>query len=147
LKDFVEIKTKIEDLAHGLTMQGLEVESCAPVGAALKGVVVGRILAVEKHPNADKLTVCTVDTGKEQVKVVCGAPNVRAGMLAALALVGTKLKDIEIKRSTIRGAESNGMLCSARELGLSEDHSGLLEIADAKPGADIAKALELDEHV
>src|SRR5690349_7412720 len=124
LRDFVEVKIKTEALAHGLTMQGLEVESCAPVAAALKGVVAGRILAVDRHPNADKLTVCTVDTGKETLKVVCGAPNVRAGMLAPLARVGTKLKDIEIRKSSIRGAESNGMLCSARELGLSEDHSG-----------------------
>ncbi|HEX2649259.1 MAG TPA: phenylalanine--tRNA ligase subunit beta [Burkholderiales bacterium] len=147
LRDFVEVKIKTEALAHGLTMQGLEVESCAPVAAALKGVVAGRILAVDRHPNADKLTVCTVDTGKETLKVVCGAPNVRAGMLAPLARVGTKLKDIEIRKSNIRGAESNGMLCSARELGLSEDHSGLLDLGDAKPGADVSKVLELDERV
>ena len=147
LKDFVPIKGGIGKLAHGLTMQGLEVESCASVGAALKGVVVGKVLSVEKHPNADKLTVCTVDTGKEQVKVVCGAPNVRVGMLAPLALPGASLGKIQIKVSSLRGIESHGMLCSAKELGLSEDHSGLLELAGAKPGSAVGKALELDEHV
>jgi phenylalanyl-tRNA synthetase beta chain len=146
LRDFVDVKIKMEKLAHLLTMSGLQVETCDPVAPPLKNVVVGKVLTVEKHPNADKLTVCTVDTGKEKLQVVCGAPNVRAGMLAPLALVGAKLKDLEIKKSSLRGVESNGMLCSARELGLSEDHSGILEL-DAKIGSDVGKALELDEHV
>ena len=148
LRSFVDIKIKTSELAHLLTMSGLEVESCEPVAPPLKGVVVGKVLSVEKHPNADKLTVCSVDTGKEKFQVVCGAPNVRAGMLAPLALVGAKLKSLEIKKSSLRGVESNGMLCSARELGLSEDHSGLLELpADARLGADVGKVLQLDEHV
>ena len=148
LRDFVEIKIGTEKLAHLLTMSGLEVESMAPVAPPLAGVVVGKILKVEKHPNADKLSVCTVDGGKETLRVVCGAPNARAGMLAPLALVGARLKDLAIKKSSLRGVESNGMLCSARELGLSEDHSGLLELpADAKPGADVRKLLQLDEQV
>jgi phenylalanyl-tRNA synthetase beta chain len=137
----------METLAHLLTMQGLEVESCAPVAPRLKGVVVGKVLTVEKHPNADKLTVCTVDTGKEKLKVVCGAPNVRAGMVVPLALPGSSLGKLQIKVSTLRGVESHGMLCSARELGLSGDHSGLLELTEAKLGADVNKVLELDEHV
>ncbi|MFY9316704.1 MAG: phenylalanine--tRNA ligase subunit beta [Burkholderiales bacterium] len=147
MKDFVEIRIKTEQLAQLLTMSGLEVETCAPVAAPFKGVVVGEILAVERHPNADKLTVCTVSTGKDKLKVVCGAPNVRAGMRAPLATVGTVLGKLEIKKSNLRGVESAGMLCSARELGLSEDHSGLLEIADGKVGQDVYRALRLDEHV
>jgi phenylalanyl-tRNA synthetase beta chain len=146
LRDFVPVKLKTGKLADLLTMSGLEVESCAPIAAPFAGVVVGEILSVERHPNADKLTVCTVNAGKETLKVVCGAPNVRAGMKAPLALVGTTLGKLEIKAASLRGVESNGMLCSARELGLSEDHSGLLEI-DGKPGQDVYKALKLDEQV
>ena len=146
LRDFVGIKISAEELAHLLTMSGLEVESCAPVAQRFEGVVVGEILAVERHPNADKLTVCTVDSGKQKLKVVCGAPNVRVGMKAPLATVGTVLGKLEIKKSNLRGVDSEGMLCSARELGLSEDHSGLLEI-DGMPGQDVYKSLKLDEHV
>jgi phenylalanyl-tRNA synthetase beta chain len=148
LRSFVDSKLEIGKLAHLLTMSGLEVESCAPVAPPFSGVVVGEILAVERHPNADKLTVCTVNAGKETFKVVCGAPNVRVKMKAPLALVGTKLGKTEIKTTALRGVESQGMLCSARELGLSEDHSGLLELAaDATPGEDVRRVLELDEHV
>ncbi len=148
LRSFVDFRISMEQLAHLLTMSGLEVESCAPVAPPFKGVVVGRVLTAAKHPNADKLTVCTVDTEKDIFQVVCGAPNVRVGMLAPLALVGAKLNSLEIKKSVLRGIESNGMLCSARELGLSEDHAGLLELAaDAKPGRDVYKVLDLDEQV
>jgi phenylalanyl-tRNA synthetase beta chain len=146
LRDFVDIRISTEKLAHLLTMSGLEVESLAPVAPPFRGVLVAEILAVERHPNADKLTVCTVDTGKQKLKVVCGAPNVRVGMRAPLALPGTHVGKIEIKVSNLRGVESHGMLCSARELGLSEDHSGLLEL-DAKTGQDVYKALGLDEQV
>jgi phenylalanyl-tRNA synthetase beta chain len=148
LREFVAPRLGTQALAELLTMSGLEVESCEPVGAAPKGVVVGRIVSVDKHPNADKLTVCKVDAGKATLQVVCGAPNARAGMLAPLALVGARLKDLEIRRASLRGVESEGMLCSARELGLSEDHSGLLELPPgSKPGADVGKALRLDENV
>ncbi len=148
LRSFVDVKISMEELSHLLTMSGLEVESRVPVAPPFEGVVVGKVLTVEKHPNADKLTVCTVDAGKEKFQVVCGAPNVRVGMLAPLALAGAKLKALEIKKSSLRGVESNGMLCSARELGLSEDHSGLLELApDAKPGQNVYRALELDEQI
>jgi len=148
LRDFVDWNMPVGKLAHGLTMSGLEVESCEPVAPPLPGVVVGEILSVARHPNADKLTVCTVKAGSETLQVVCGAPNARVGMKAPLALVGTRLGDIEIKAASLRGVESRGMLCSARELGLSEDHSGLMELpAEAKPGADLRKALQLDEHL
>ena len=146
LRDFVEIKLTTDKIAHLLTMSGLEVESCEPVAPPFSGVVVGEIIAVERHPNADKLTVCTVDTGKQKLQVVCGAPNVKVGMRAPLALAGTHVGKIEIKVSNLRGVESHGMLCSARELGLSEDHSGLLEL-DAECGQDVYKALKLDEQV
>ena len=148
LRSFVDFRISIKKLSHLLTMSGIEVASCETVAPPFKGVVVGKLLAVEKHPNADKLTVCTVDTGKDQLKVVCGAPNVRVGMMAPLATVGSKLPGIDVKQANLRGKQSSGMLCSARELGLSDDHSGLLDLpADAKPGSDVRKALQLDEHV
>ena len=135
-----------EVLAEKLTMAGLEVEDYRAAGAQFSGVVVGEVLSVEKHPGADKLTVCRVSDGAATVQVVCGAPNVRKGMKAAFARIGAKLPGIEIKATSIRGAESHGMLCSARELGLSDDHSGLLELSGT-PGEDARKALKLDDHV
>jgi len=134
------------ELAERLTMAGVEVEAYAPVGPQFSGVVVAQILEVARHPNADKLTLCTVDAGGEKLKVVCGAPNVRVGMKAPLARIGARLPGIEVRKTTIRGVESEGMLCSARELGLSDDHSGLLEL-NAKPGADVRATLGLDERV
>ena len=134
------------ELAERLTMAGLEVEAYEPVGPQFSGVVVAQILEVSRHPNADKLTLCTVDAGGERLKVVCGAPNVRAGMKAPLANIGARLPGIEVKKTAIRGVESAGMLCSARELGLSDDHSGLLEL-EGQVGADARSALGLDERV
>jgi len=146
LRDFVDWPMPVGELAHALTMAGLEVEACEPVAPPLPGVVVGEILSVARHPNADKLLVCAVNAGKETLQVVCGAPNARAGMKAPLALVGTRLGELEIKAASLRGVESQGMLCSARELGLSEDHAGLMELpAGASPGADLRQALQLDE--
>jgi phenylalanyl-tRNA synthetase beta chain len=148
LRSFCNPSLKTEKLAHLLTMSGLEVEACTPVAPPFSGVVAGEILSVERHPGADKLTVCVVNAGREKLQVVCGAPNVRAGMKAPLALVGTELGGLEIKAAMLRGVESHGMLCSARELGLSEDHAGLLELpAAAKPGVDVRKLLDLDEQV
>ena len=136
------------ELAERLTMAGLEVESYAPIGPQFSGVVVGEVKSVEKHPGADKLTVCKVSSGTQTVQVVCGAPNVRAGMKAPFARVGAELPGASIRTTSIRGAQSEGMLCSARELGLSEDHGGLLELpADAKPGEDVRRVLGLGEHV
>ena len=127
-------------LAEKLTMAGLEVESYEPVGPQFGGVVVGEVLAVERHPNADKLTVCRVSDGRETLQVVCGAPNVRQGMKAPLARVGARLPGAEIKPTLIRGTESRGMLCSARDLGISDDHAGLLELPQhAETGADVAE--------
>jgi phenylalanyl-tRNA synthetase beta chain len=126
LRIFCNPKLSGQQLADRLTMSGIEVEGYEPVGPALQGAVVGEVLAVEKHPNADKLMVCKVRAGKETLQVVCGAPNVRVGMKAPLK-TGAK---------EIRGVLSQGMLCSARDLGLSDDHSGLLELKD-----------EADDHI
>src|SRR5882724_6572542 len=133
------------ELAERLTMAGVEVEAYEPVGPRFSGVVVAQVVDVARHPNADKLTICTVDAGGEKLKVVCGAPNVRAGMKAPLAKIGAQLPSIAVQKTTIRGVESSGMLCSARELGLSDDHSGLLEL-NGKVGADARAVLGLDEH-
>ena len=146
LRSFCNPSLSGEALAEKLTMAGLEVEAYDAVGPQFSGVVVGEIVDVQRHPNADKLTVCTVDTGAEKVTVVCGAPNVRKGMKAPLAKVGAKLPELEIKRASLRGVESSGMLCSARELGLSDDHSGLLEL-QGPAGSDARKALGLDDRV
>jgi phenylalanyl-tRNA synthetase beta chain len=148
LRSFCNPPVSGEALAERLTMAGLEVETYSPSGPAFSGVVVGEVLSVERHPGADKLTVCKVSTGASTVQVVCGAPNVRAGMKAPLATVGAQLPGVRVKKANLRGAESEGMLCSSRELGLSDDHAGLLELAgDARPGADLRELLGLDEHV
>lgn len=138
-----------EVLCHTLTMAGLEVEECRPVGADFSNVVVARILTAEKHPDADKLKLCTVDAGEHGVlQIVCGAPNAAAGLRVPCALVGAKLPGIEIKKARVRGIESHGMLCSARELGLSEDQGGLLVLPDEAPiGHDVREILALDDKL
>ncbi|MGH9578600.1 MAG: YtpR family tRNA-binding protein, partial [Terriglobales bacterium] len=144
LRSFCDPALDAEALAQQLTMAGLEVESCEPVAPPSSGVVVAEVISVDPHPQADKLTVCKVDAGSGAVQVVCGAPNVRAGMKAALAAAGARLPGTEIRVATVRGIESAGMLLSARELGLSDDHSGLLELpADAAIGKDVRAALDL----
>jgi len=138
-----------EAVAHLLTMGGLEVEDLAPA-AAFSQVVVACVLAVERHPNADRLSVCQVDTGTDAPRtVVCGAPNVAAGLLVPCALPGAVLPgDFAIKSSTVRGVRSDGMLCSAKELGLSEEGGGLLVLdAGAVPGTDLRAYLGLDEAI
>ncbi|HEV3010244.1 MAG TPA: phenylalanine--tRNA ligase subunit beta, partial [Burkholderiales bacterium] len=148
LRSFCNPPLSGRELADKLTMSGVEVETYEPLGPQFSGVVVSEVLSVEKHPNADKLTVCKVKAGRETLQVVCGAPNVRVGMKAPLAMVGAKLPGMEIKVSSLRGVESRGMLCSARELGLSGDHSGLLELpSTAKAGSDARAALGMDDHV
>jgi phenylalanyl-tRNA synthetase beta chain len=150
LRSFVDPPLTAEELAHLLTMSGVEVETCSPVAPPFTGVVVGQVLSVEKHPNADRLTVCSVDAGTgAPLAVVCGAPNVAIGMKAPLALIGATLPGgLAIKVTAMRGVESHGMLCSARELGLSDDHSGLLALpADARPGRDVREVLALDDRI
>ncbi len=153
LRALADPRLGTDALAHLLTMSGLEVESVRPVAPPFSGIVVGEVLSVERHPNADKLSLCSVSIGTgAPLQIVCGAPNVRAGMKAPLAVVGAMLPGAsgpaEIKAATMRGVESQGMLCSARELGLSEDHSGLLELAgDAPVGGDVRGVLALDDTV
>ena len=117
-------------LCDRLTMSGLEVEEAAPAAPPFAHVVVARIDAVTAHPDADRLRVCTVDVGaREKLAIVCGAPNAAVGMLAPCALEGAVLPGgLAIKRATMRGVESRGMLCSAKELGIDEDASGLLAL-------------------
>ncbi len=153
LRELVEVKLPADALAHALTMGGLEVEEIAPVAPAFDKIVIGFVKSVSAHPNADKLRVTQVDAGTGQaLQIVCGAPNVAAGQKVPCALVGAKLPagpgspGLEIKPAKLRGVESNGMLCSARELGLSQDHAGLLVLPDDAPvGKDIREYLELDD--
>ena len=148
LRSFCNPPLAGKEIAERLTMAGVEVETYQPIGPQVSGVVVGEVLSVERHPNADKLTVCRVSDGRGLLQVVCGAPNVRKGMKAPLARPGASLPGLEIKTSSLRGVESQGMLCSARELGLSADHSGLLELpAEAQTGSDVRAALGLDDQV
>ena len=138
-----------EELCHVLTMAGLEVEERRPAGVDFSNVVVAEVLNVEKHPDADKLKLCSVNVGEASpLQIVCGAPNVAAGMKVPCARIGAKLPGIEIKRAKVRGIESFGMLCSARELGFSDDHGGLLPLdADAVVGEDIRRHFDLDDNL
>jgi phenylalanyl-tRNA synthetase beta chain len=149
LKDYVEFADTPQGLAAKLTFSGLEVEGIATIGCSAPGVVVGEILAIERHPNADKLTLCTVNHGAGQLVVVCGAPNVRVGLKAPFAPSGVTLPNgLTLKKAKIRGVFSEGMLCAPDELGLSKEHTGLLEL-DAKwaPGTPIAEVLGAPETV
>ncbi len=136
LREFVPIKADRAELCQRLTMAGLEVEAIEPLGESLDGVVVAQIIDCEPHPNADKLRVCQVSIGADEpVQIVCGAPNARAGLKAPLATVDATLPNgIQIKKAALRGVESSGMLCSAKELGIDADASGLLELPDDAPG-------------
>jgi phenylalanyl-tRNA synthetase beta chain len=135
-------------LAESLTMAGFEVESIERAAPPFGNVVVGRIEAIAPHPNADRLRVCTVDVGRaERLQIVCGAPNAAVGMRAPTALESATLPGgVAIKATAMRGVESHGMLCSAKELGLSEDASGLLALPESlQPGTDVREALALDD--
>jgi len=155
LREFCNPPIDSEALAETLTMGGLEVEERRPAAPPFTKVVVGEIKEAAQHPNADRLRVCQVDAGQGTLlNIVCGAPNARAGIKVPLALVGAELppgedgQPVQIKLGKLRGVESQGMLCSARELKLSEDHGGLLELpADAPVGADVRALLELDDSL
>src|SRR5262249_22318730 len=135
---WIELDATPERLADALTRRGFYVEGIERHGHAYPGVVVARVLEVRKHPNADKLSLCRVDGGSGELSVVCGAPNVAAGMVVPLATVGAKLPGgVTIKQSKIRGETSQGMLCSARELELSDDHQGILDLATFRPGVSL----------
>ena len=148
LREWVNPALDSAALGHQITMAGLEVDAIEAVAGAFSGVVVAEIVAAEPHPDADKLQVCQVDTGGDAtLQIVCGAPNARAGLKAPLAMVGAVLPgDFAIKAAKLRGVESQGMLCAAAELGLSDDKAGLLELpGDAPVGRDLRAYLQLDD--
>ena len=150
LKNYIDFEFSPSELADRLTMLGVEVEAIKPLGAELEGVVVGSVTAIRPHPNADKLVLCQVDIGEaEELQIVCGAPNVREGILAPVATIGATLPiGLTIKRAKLRGEESHGMLCSEKELGLSEDAAGLMELpTDIPLGTSFSAALGLDDVV
>lgn len=150
LRTLVDTKLSSEELSHLLTMAGLEVEALDPVAPQFNDVVVAHVLEVVKHPDADRLNVCKVDTGRgEPTTIVCGAPNVAVGLRVPCALPGARLPgDFTIKLAKVRGIESSGMLCSAKELGIAEEASGLLILpADAPVGQSIRQYLDLDDNV
>jgi phenylalanyl-tRNA synthetase beta chain len=147
LKEYVPLAAPA-DLASQLTLAGLEVESLAPVAPPFSGVVVGEVLESGRHPDAEKLSLCQVTTdGSNRLQIVCGATNVRAGLRVAVATVGAHLPNkVIIKRAKLRGQESNGMLCSARELGLGDEYDGIMELPDSLPlNQDLRAALDLDD--
>ncbi len=148
IQDFVDLDVDVHDAAWALTMSGTEVESVAHETVPAE-VICALIVDAAKHPNADRLFVCTVDTGKETLQVVCGAPNTRPGIRSAFAPVGTVLADgMTVKKAKIRGVESMGVLLSERELGLTDDHTGIMELDDdIEIGAPLAAALGLEDWV
>ena len=149
LREWVNPTLDAAALAHRLTMAGHEVDALEALGAGLDGVVVGEVVEVGRHPDADRLSVCRVATGNgKPVEVVCGAPNVRAGMKSPYAPAGTKLPNgMKLRRSKIRGVVSNGMLCSAVELALGDDEDGIVELPDDAPaGSPLAAVLGLPDH-
>ena len=148
IRDFVPIDEPPDVIGAALDDLGLEVEEIEAPGAEIGGVVAARIVEVLPHPNADKLQLADVDTGEGIVRVVCGAPNIHAGMVVPLATVGGRLPGMEIAKRKIRGETSMGMLCSARELGLGDDHAGILAIDESvELGTDVREVLGLDDVV
>jgi phenylalanyl-tRNA synthetase beta chain len=150
LKEHLDTKASVDQIAGTLTRIGLEVEELFDPATALKPFRVAEVVTCEKHPNADKLSVCAVDTGAGRLQVVCGAPNARAGMKGVFAPVGAYVPgiDLTLTKAKIRGVESNGMLLSERELELSDEHTGIIELdPQAKVGSPAAKALGLDDAV
>jgi phenylalanyl-tRNA synthetase beta chain len=149
LRSLVNTELDSQALSHALTMAGLEVEDMQPVAAVFSKVVVAKILSAEKHPDADRLQVCKVDVGlAEPLQIVCGASNARAGLIAPCAMVGAELPGISIKQAKVRGVESFGMMCSSKELGISAEATGLLELdSNAVVGQSIREYLDLDDNL
>ena len=147
LREWVSPDVSTEVLSHQLTMCGLEVDAIEPVAAPFSNVVIGEVVSVEPHPDADRLRVCKVNVGAEQLTIVCGAANVAQGLKVPAALIGAVLPNgLAIKKSKLRGVESFGMLCSAVELGLAESADGLMILpADATPGVSVRDYLQLDD--
>ena len=152
LRTLVNPPISSSELAHSLTMAGLEVEAVEPAAPEFNKVVVAEILAVNKHPNADRLNICQVNVdesiNKESLQIVCGASNVIVGAKVPCALIGARLPNMVIKRAKVRGVESFGMLCSANELGITEEAEGLLLLPkDAPTGEDFRNYYDLDDKL
>ena len=150
LKDHLETEASLQEITDTLSMIGLEVEGVEDRAEALKPFTVAYVKEARQHPNADRLRVCVVDTGREEVQVVCGAPNARTGMKGVFAPVGSYVPGIELtlKAGKIRGEESNGMLVSEREMGLSDEHEGIIDLpAEAPVGAPFAEVAGLNDPV
>ena len=149
LKTHLETSASLDEIVGALVMGGLEVESVVDRGKALAAFIVARVIEAKRHPDADKLQLCLVDTGREKVEVVCGAPNARAGLLGVFAPPGTVIprSGQVLKASKIRGVLSNGMLCSGYELNLSDDHDGIIELPTGNPGDSFVAAMGLDDPV
>ncbi len=150
LKTHIDLTASLDQMVSALAMRGLEVDGIEDRAKDLKPFIVARVMSAEKHPNADKLKLCRVDIGGQEVQVVCGAPNAHAPMLAVFAPVGSVIPrtGAVLKASAIRGVESQGMLCSGYELGLSDDHTGIIELpAGLTAGASFAAAMGFDDPV
>ena len=150
LRSYVDPAINTDELVEQLTMAGLEIGSVEPAAAQFSGVVIGEVIAVQQHPDADRLRVCQVNVGTDEaLQIVCGASNVRIGLKIPAALCGAVLPgDFKIKKSKLRGVESFGMLCSEKELGLAADAHGLMELADDAPiGVDIRDYLSLNDVI
>ena len=150
LKEHLDTEASLDEIRRSLTMIGLEVEGVEDRGAEFAAFTVAEVVSCEPHPSADRLRVCLVDTGRERVQVVCGAPNARAGMKGVFAPVGVTVpgSGLVLKATTIRGVESNGMLLSQRELGLSNEHEGIIDLPATAPiGAPFARVMGLDDPV
>ena len=149
LQEFFNKPIDTIDLDEVLTMSGLEVDDVQDLSNLSNLVVVAEIISIEKHPDADRLNVCQVNVGLgKPLQIVCGAPNARVGIKVPCALVGAKLAEFEIKKAKLRGVESNGMLCSAKEIGLSQDSEGLFELGlDKEAGHSVTEALELNDEI
>ena len=150
LREWVSPDVSDQELSEKLTMAGLEVDQIAPVAPPFEGLVVGHVVSCGKHPNADKLSLCEVDIGAdENLQIICGAPNVRQDLKVAVATVGSVLPNkLKIKRAKLRGVESNGMLCSESEMGISDSHEGIIELdSKAKIGDNVREVLDLDDQI
>ncbi len=149
LQEWVKNPFDVKTIAEQLTMAGLEIEAIEPVAADFNQVVIGEVLEVERHPNAEKLNVCKINVGETNpLQIVCGAPNVKVGMKTPVALIGAQIGELKIKQAKLRGVESFGMLCSAQELGLAETSNGLLELPQNAPiGKSIRDYLQLDDSM
>ena len=150
LKDHLDTEASLDDIVETLIRIGLEVDTVEDRAAELAPFRVAHVVSAEQHPDADRLQVCMVDTGEETVQVVCGAPNARAGMKGVFAASGTYVPgiDLELKKTKIRGVESNGMLVSEREMGLSDEHEGIIDLPDdAVVGTPFAEVLGIGDPV